>query len=239
MKRKQATTMMTLVLAIVAMAFLATPAVAEDDHAYRIAPPGSHAYGKTLTDWLSVYWRWYYGSGADPAQSFIGHVKLMPLPAGEYISGAGTPDDPALYRGHLEITLRPGTPFVLPLAAWTVERYNNGNPDDPSIPDADFLAGVSPSLYIDGRSVVSDSNKAAFYVPLTAFDPIVIYPAPTSYNSYAVVIPGPRYREPAAVRGKACDPSLRAVHYSKRPPIQRADLRQHLDRDGQAALIGQ
>ena len=187
MKKKQATTMMTLVLAIVAMAFLATPAVAEDDHAYRIAPPGSNAYGKTLTDWLSVYWRWYYGSGADPAQSFIGHVKLMPLPAGEYISGAGTPDDPALYRGYLEITLRPGTPFVLPLAAWTVERYNNGNPDDPSIPKADFLAGVSPSLYIDGRSVVSDSNKAAFYVPLTTFDPIVIYPAPTSYNSYAVV----------------------------------------------------
>ena len=127
MKKKQATTMMTLVLAIVAMAFWATPATAGDGHDHGTAPPGSHAYGKILTEWLSVYWRWYY-SGADPAQSFVGRVKLMPLPAGELISGTGTPDDPALYRGHLEITLRPGTPFVLPLSAWSVERYNNREP---------------------------------------------------------------------------------------------------------------
>lgn len=186
MKKKQATTMMTLVLAIMAMAFWATPATAGDGHDHGTAPPGSHAYGKILTEWLSVYWRWYY-SGADPAQSFVGRVKLMPLPAGELISGTGTPDDPALYRGHLEITLRPGTPFVLPLSAWSVERYNNGNPDDAPIPDAEYLAGVSPSLYIDGRRIVSDRNERIFYVPLTEFDPIVIYPEPTSYNSYAIV----------------------------------------------------
>jgi hypothetical protein len=175
-------------LAVVAMALWLTPPAAADRGAPRIAPPQSHAYGKTLTEWLSTYWRWVY-SGADPAQSVVGRVKLLPLPAGEYVSGSGTPDDPALYRGQLAITLRPGTPFVLPLAVWTVERYQGypTTPDDPPIPDAAFIAGVSPSLYIDGREIVSGGNKAAYYVPLTAFDPIVVYPAPTSYGSVAAV----------------------------------------------------
>jgi hypothetical protein len=163
------------------------PAVAAGSGAPRIAPPGSTAYGKSLTEWTGIYWRWYYGTVSDPAQSMVGNVKLMPLPAGEYVSGAGTPDDPALFRGQLEITLAPGTPFVLPEAAWIAERYNNGNPDDPMAPDDVFLGGVSPSLHIDGKLVVSDANDAAFYVPPTAFDPIVVYPAPSSYGSIAAL----------------------------------------------------
>jgi hypothetical protein len=175
-------------MVIVAMALWTAPVAAADGGAPRIAPPGSHAYGRTLTEWLSTYLRWGL-TGADPAQSTVGPVMLLTIPAGAYVSGAGTPDDPALYRGQIEMTLRPGTPFVLPLATWTVERYAGypSTPDDPAIPDAEFIAGVSPTLYIDGRLVVSDANKAAFYVPLTAFDPIVVYPTPTSYGSVAAV----------------------------------------------------
>ena len=186
MKRKQATTMMTLVLAIAAMAFWATPAMAEDGRG--ITPPQSHAYGDTLTGWMSTYLRWMY-SGADPTQSMVGHVKMLPLPVGTQVGGDGSLGDPAIYVGQLEITLRPGTPFVLPLGIWTVERYAGypGVADDPPIPDAAFLSGVSPSLTIDGRTIVSDGNKAALYVPLTAFDPIVTYPTPTGYGSVAAV----------------------------------------------------
>ena len=43
------------------------------------------------------------------------------------------------------------------------------------------------NLTIDGSTVISDANKAAFYIPPTYFDPIVMYPAPSSYGSVAAV----------------------------------------------------
>ncbi len=46
----------------------------------RVCPPGSKAYGKTLTDWLGIYLRWGYGTGQDMAQSQVDGVQLMPLP---------------------------------------------------------------------------------------------------------------------------------------------------------------
>ena len=186
MKTSLGRSVASLALAAVAVAFWMGNAAATDNDASRVAPPGSHAYGKTLTEWLTTYLRWGF-SGADPAHSMVGHVAMLPIPVGDHVSGAGTPGDPALYRGQLAVTLRPATPFVLPLATWAVERYNNGQADDPAISDAEFLAGVRPSLYIDGREVVSGSNAANYYVPLTVFDPIVIYPAPTDYHSYAAV----------------------------------------------------
>jgi hypothetical protein len=153
-----------------------------------IAPAHSQAYGKSLTDWLETYWRWYY-TGADPAQSTVGHVQLMPLPAGTQISGSWTPADPALLRGQLDITLLAGTPFVLPEFAWVWERYQGYPtvPDDVPIADAVALAAAHPRLTFDGRTVLSDANKAAYYVPDTAFDPIVVYPTPTSYGSVAAL----------------------------------------------------
>jgi len=154
----------------------------------RIAPPNSHAYGKSLTEWLSIYWRWAY-SGADLAQSKVGNVQLMPLPAGVQISGDWSPTNPAVLVGQLEITLRPGTPFVLPEFAWVGERYDPalGLPDDPPMDNAVALGDVSIDLTIDGKTVISDANKAAFYVPPTYFDPVVVYPTPSSYGSVAAV----------------------------------------------------
>ena len=154
----------------------------------RIVPPDATAYGKTLTEWLGAYWRWYYG-GADPDQSKVGHVQLMPLPAGDQISGTGTPADPALYRGQLEITLPPGTPFVLPAFAWVGERYDGypAEADDPPVSDSVLLGGVHPDFTINGLTVMSDANKADFYVPTTLFDPMVVYPTPTSYGSVAAL----------------------------------------------------
>ena len=169
----------------------ATPAAAVDEGsgAHRIAPPDSHAYGKTLAEWSTTYWRWYLGTNQDLASSKVGRVQLMPLPTGKLISGSGTPDDPALYRGRLEITLPPGTPFVLPVFAWSGERYKGypNVPDDPTMANHVLLAGVHPKLTIDGKTVLSDANKADYYVPPTYFDPIVVYPQPTSYGSVAAV----------------------------------------------------
>ncbi len=151
-----------------------------------LAPANAVVSGETLTQWMGTYFRWYY-SGADPAQSKVGVVQLMPLPAGEQTGGSWTPDDPAILVGQLEITLPAGTPFVLPLDAWIRERYEGYPtvPDDPLLSDAVALGAADPVLTIDGRVVLSDANKAAFYIPTTTFDPIVVYPQPSSYGSVA------------------------------------------------------
>lgn len=181
-------------LALVLTAAAAVPAAqAREDRNERnggplIAPGNAHAYGASLTEWLSTYWRWYY-SGADPAQSRVGRVQLLGLPNGTQVSGTGTPADPALLRGELEVTLTTGTPFVLPEFAWVWERYQGypATPDDVPMADAVALGSAHPVLTIDGRTVLSEANKAAYYVPNTAFDPIVVYAAPSSYGSVAAL----------------------------------------------------
>jgi hypothetical protein len=178
---------LALVLAL-AISLAGAGPLAGNSGAPGITPPGSNAFGKTLQDWLAVYWRWYY-SGADETQSKVNRVQLLPLPNGEVISGDFSPENPGLLRGKLEITLPPGTPFVLPLFAWVGERYEGWPevPDDPPIADETVLAGVHPTLTIDGKRVVSDANKADFYIRPTYFDPVVTYPEPTDYGSIAAV----------------------------------------------------
>jgi hypothetical protein len=150
-----------------------------------IFPPDANPGEKTLQQWFTNYWRWYY-TGADMAQSTVGKMQLMPLPSGEYISGSFTPEDPGLLRGSLSITLDTSTPFVLPAFAWTREKYLDDSVD-PDFPDSLALASADPSLTIDEETVLSEANKAAYYVPVTAFDPLVVYPAPTDYGSVAAV----------------------------------------------------
>ncbi len=160
----------------------------EQTRAARIAPPNSMAFGKSLQQWLTLYWTWNY-LGANPAQSVVNKVQLLPLPPATQIGGSWTVEDPAVLSGTLEITIHAGTPFVLPAMAWVGERYDPalGMTDDPVMSDAVFLAGLTPELTIDGKAVLSDANKAAFYIAPTYFDPIVTYPAPSSYGSIAAV----------------------------------------------------
>ena len=175
-----------MVVAVATLSWI-PPAAAVSGGVSGVAPPGSHAYGKTLTEWLSDYFRWYYGTAQDPAQSTIGHVLLMPLPQGDQVGGDGSPGNPAIFIGELDITLHPGTPFVLPLVNVVGETYDpsTGIPDDPtSLGDT---AQMSVNLTIDGRTIVSAANQAAFFVPTTLFDPVVIYPEETFYGSTGAI----------------------------------------------------
>jgi hypothetical protein len=180
--------LITALLALAGTVLFGADLAAKKLKAPKINQPGATAHGKSLAEWLGIYWRWNL-SGADPAQSRVGKVQLLPIPAGEQISGTGTPDDPAVLHGRIEMTLPAGTPFVLSLFAWIVERYD-GYPavsDDLAIDNDALLAGVSPHLTIDGRTVVTDANEAGFYIPPTPFDPIVVYPTPSSYGSVAAL----------------------------------------------------
>ncbi len=153
--------------------------------ALRIAPPNSKAFGKTLTEWNTIYWERTLTGG----ESKVGRVQLMPLPYGEYVGGSGTEDDPLVFAGQLEITLAPGTPFVLPLFAWIGEGYDGYPevPDDEPFPDDDFIAWIHPNLTIDGKTVMSDDNKAAFYIGPTWFEQPIMYPEPGKFGAVAAI----------------------------------------------------
>jgi hypothetical protein len=143
------------------------------------------AYGKTLTEWHDVYWRWMLGGG----ESKVGNVELMPLPEGVW-SGSGTEEDPYVSVGVLEHTLDPGTAFVLPLYGYIGETYAEEDPpvpDDEPFPDELLLSWLHPEFTIDGQTVVSEENKADFYVGPASFDPAVEYPEPEPRGDHLAV----------------------------------------------------
>jgi hypothetical protein len=170
--KKHVCTRILVMAAVVALALTALW-VSEVGAKPKVPPPHSKAYGKTVAEWLTIYWRWMFEGG----EGKVGNVQLMPMPAGDITGGTGTVDDPLVITGELDITIEAGTPFVLPLFAWIGERYEDGS-EDPPIPDEDLIALIHPNLTIDGETIVSDDNKEAFYVGPTWFEPAIMYPEP-------------------------------------------------------------
>ncbi len=166
----------------------ACPAARRGGGTPRVAPPHSRAFGLSLAEWSEVYWRWFL-TGADPEEAVLGRTMLLPMPAGEYVSGSWTPDDPALLVGSVDVVLGLGTSFTIPQFAWISETYDPalGYPDDTPIPDDMMLACVSPRLTLDGALIMSDGNKDEFYVGATYFDPIIMYSEPTEYGSIGAI----------------------------------------------------
>jgi hypothetical protein len=143
-------------------------------------PPKAQFYGHSLAEWLKFYWAWYF-TGV-PESGEVNGALLLPLPAGtpDDPNAAGTYNDPVTYCGHLDIEVKAGTPFVLPIIAWLGEIYENGDIDTP-YPDEWFGTYVSGPVTLDGQPIVQDFQ--AYYVPPTNFDEIIYYPEPTSYGS--------------------------------------------------------
>lgn len=142
-------------------------------------PPQSHAFGKSLSEWFTLYWEWsLWAQVGVEKPDHVGRVKFLPLPNGEYIGGSGTVDDPAFYQGHLDLTLAPGTPFVLPVVALMGWSYDpaSGLPDDPPM-DA---SGFHYSVLVDGRPV-----QAGYVAPVDFDEPIPLGPA--SYPGQATI----------------------------------------------------
>lgn len=149
------------------------------------SPPGqSNAYGKSLTEWMTLYMTWVLGG--DQADH-VGKVEFIPLPAEEPVSGSGTFEDPVLLAGEADVTLKPGSPFVLPVAVWFGEEYESGAVD-PVLPAGVFTQSTV-TVQVDGKTVMSSDRDdlEKFYVPPTDFDPEIVYPEPTSYGSVGAV----------------------------------------------------
>jgi len=155
----------------------------------KASPPQSSAFGKTLPEWMQLYIGWLLGGGAN----HVGHVQFLPLPTSGTFTGAGTYADPGTFVGdHLDVSLPPGSPFVLSVIGWFGETYapETGYPDDPVLPADIFTNNPKDPIvrvYIDGKPVM-DSTKASvspFYYGPMPLD--VTYPEPSSYGSTGVI----------------------------------------------------
>jgi len=119
-------------------------------------PPQSNAYGHSLEEWMTSYWNWYFLEGQDEATSLIGHVRLLPLPNGEYSGGEGTIDDPAVFTGLLELSLRPNNAFVLPVLAWL------GYMGEAPLTQEYFTTGPV-TVKLDGSTLIDQDNVGHYY----------------------------------------------------------------------------
>jgi len=150
-------------------------------------PPNAKAHGKTLADWMRLYYTWRFGGDQENPE---GQVHFLPIPAGEYQGGSGTPEDPVILEGHADVTLPSGASFFLPIAVWYGEEYAPDvegviNPD-PEMPEEVFDA-TEILVTLDGRPIITTADKWDYYVPPEYFEGTIFYDEPTDYGAIGAV----------------------------------------------------
>ena len=159
---------MAALLIAAGMLSLGAPSPAAAGVDKKVAQPHSMAHGRSLAGWLREYWLAALDTGAEGD----GKVLFMPIPdfapTGE---GDFTPDNPGVLAGTADVTITPGTSFVLPLQIWLGESTDpNGECDpafdDPSLPDELFgTDDINAVVTLDGLPILV--NNQDFYVPRT------------------------------------------------------------------------
>jgi hypothetical protein len=153
------------------------------------APPQSHAFGKTLSEWQELHLTWYLRTtyqGVD-LPDHVGKVSFLPLPIGE-----PTGESPTIYVGNANVTLKPGAAFVLPILTFFGESYVEDVPDDTPLPSTIFT-NAPVQVFMDGRPLINSDveDMGKYYFGPTYFDQPI---------SYAVPQPrGPGYTAEAAI----------------------------------------
>lgn len=168
----------TAVVVLCAVAVTAGSVAAKD----KTSEPGSSAYGKTLAEWLTIYFERSISGNTD---TMVKTVKLLPIPAGEWQGdGSFTSGDPSTFVGSMSLTLAPGTPFVLPVAVWFGESYNTGQQDDAEV-DASIFTDSHVLVKMDGVAIIDSDvdDLSDYYVAPQYFDPAIVYDEPTDYGS--------------------------------------------------------
>jgi len=180
---KRVVTMTCLTLVVTLLVALGTTV----DAGPKASPPQSSAFGKRLPEWLQLYITWLVAGGS----GHVGPVTFLPLPSPNSSEGSGTFDDPATVQGHLDVSLAPGTPFVLAVVGWVGETYDPtlGYPDDPPIP-AEFFTDPSKAttkVYVDGTRVMDSTiaSVSPFYYGPEDLD--VTYSVATGYGAIGAI----------------------------------------------------
>jgi hypothetical protein len=165
------------VLAVAGLSFMTGPAAAKANP----VPPNSKAYGHSLSDWMTRYFEEAFGRPTDSGKRLI----ALPLPAGTCDNHAFTSTDPGTCVGHLDVNLKTGTPFMLPIAAWYGESYINGTPSDDAPLDKSVFTGSDVLIQLDGSTLINSNvdDLSRWYFGPNYFDPPIVYSQPTAYGS--------------------------------------------------------
>lgn len=176
---KMKTHRITAIVASVAAAFILIATELSAVATPKAAPAQSNAHGHSLAEWLVRYFEWLVGDGPIGGNG----LTFLPLPAGEYVSGSFSLEDPGVLEGELEVALKPGQSFMLPIAVWQGEFYADGG-EDAVVPDSSMNRSEF-FVTIDGKTVAEKEAgvKSPLYVPVTRMLEPVYYDEPTSYGS--------------------------------------------------------
>ena len=144
------------IVTLIAMTLLASTPLGATSVNAKPAPPQSHAYGRSLSEWMKLYFTWVLGGDQD---DHVGNVRFLPLPEGKQVAGEGTYADPAILKGRLDVDLEPGTPFVLPVSAFYGETYAEelGLPDDLPL-DPSIFINSTVFVTLDGKPLIDSSS---------------------------------------------------------------------------------
>jgi len=118
-----------------------------------------------LTAFEDIYWRWTFGNITLPTDqngnAVVGGVALMPLPNAP---GDGTP-------ASIDVTLKAGEPFFLPLIGLLGTSYTDGTPPDPFVDRKVFgKKNLKLKLKLDGKTILEEDDALDFYTEFS-FDP--------------------------------------------------------------------
>jgi hypothetical protein len=140
-----------------------------------VSPPNSNAFGKSLDEWMGIYWRQYL-----TLPNVVGekNVTFPPIVCPDPAAGCNCaypspyPDWHAVCE--FNITVAPGTPLVLPFFGWLAYSDTDYLPPECfgqlcNGPAPVNLREVFADATLDGRPIAEPS--AAFYVGPTPFEP--------------------------------------------------------------------
>jgi hypothetical protein len=157
---------------------LSSPLVSQPARAQN--PAQSNAGGRSLGDWLELYWTWFYGGeAAQPGR--VKNTVFLPLPAGEPSDA-----DPSVSEGEIDVTLRPGERFVLPLFAFVGERYlEDLDDDDPDDLPAGAVSDARVLLTLDGKTLIDSEvdDMSELFIETRYLPAPVVYEEPHEYDT--------------------------------------------------------
>ena len=159
-----------LFMAAALMCCVPVSALADDR---RASEPDPFFGSSTLLNVLGdLYWRRAFGLVTIPVDqngnAVVGGIALLPLPDAP---GDGTP-------GSIDITLKAGQAFFLPLLAMFGTSYSDGTPSDPFVTRSVFKKHLKQfRLQVDGRTILDEKGVLDFLTGIT-FEPPIAYDAP-------------------------------------------------------------
>jgi hypothetical protein len=109
----------------------------------------------------------------------------MPIPPGVPDDGAGTPEDPTIFVGELDVTLRPWTAFVMPILVYIGESFVEDVPnEDPVQFPMTLFTGAEVLVTLDGYPLINSRTEdlCRYFFPAARPDGAVFFDEPVSYD---------------------------------------------------------